>query len=276
MMVHKIPDILQRIIAEKWREIERARANVSPQEMATRANRRASPPRGFAAAIEAASRQGRPAVIAEIKRASPSRGVIREDFNVPEIARDYEQAGATCLSVLTDVSFFQGSNDYLRVAHDAVSLPILRKDFIVDPYQVHEARTIGADCILLIAAVLDQREMRALSDVATDLGMDVLVEVHNQLEMDAALTLGPSMIGINNRDLHTFKVSLDTTLGLLSQVPSGTLVISESGISSPADVLRLSEAGVGGFLVGESMMREPSPGDKLRELFDGLTRTAAS
>ncbi len=269
-MSDRVPDILQRIVAEKWREIERAAALVTPTKMAALARSRDDLPRGFAAAIRSVVDSGQPAVIAELKRASPSKGVIREDFDVVDIARDYQAAGATCLSVLTDVSFFQGNNDYVGMAHDAVSLPILRKDFMVDVYQIHEARVIGSDCILLIAAVLDLKKMRTLSEAAADLGMDVLVEVHNQVELDSALALGPSLIGINNRDLHTFSVSLDTTLDLLHRVPPETIVISESGISTRDDVLQLSAAGVGGFLVGESMMRAPGPGAKLRELFGPL------
>ena len=261
------PDVLKRIVAKKRQEIEFNKNVKSETGIERDARERTDPPRGFVDAIKRSASGGRTSVIAEIKKASPSKGVIRENFIPPDIAESYAAAGATCLSVLTDESFFQGSNDYLIQARGACDLPVLRKDFTVDPYQVFEAASIGADCILLIAAILDLHELHSLSDLARDVDLDVLFEVHNQAELDNVLELEPTLIGINNRNLHTFEVMLDTTLDLLGSIPGGTLVISESGISSKEEVLRLSDAGVAGFLVGESFMREDDPGEKLRELF---------
>lgn len=206
-------------------------------------------------------------MIAEIKKASPSKGIIRQEFHPDEIASSYESGGATCLSVLTDVDFFQGSDAYLKQARASCTLPVLRKDFIIDPYQVYEARLIGADCILLIAACLTDQELAKLDGLARHLTMDVLLEVHNQEELQRAVNLSAPLIGINNRDLHTFEVSLHTTLGLLEQVPAETTLITESGIHTPDDVRLLRHRGVDGFLVGEAFMRAPDPGTKLKELF---------
>ena len=211
--------------------------------------------------------QGRPAVIAEIKKASPSKGVIREEFQPIHIAQSYSQGGATCLSVLTDQKFFQGSEVYLQLARSACNLPVLRKDFIIDTYQVIEARAIEADCILLIAAVLNDNQMTELAETAANLGMDVLVEIHNAEELDRVLQLNVSMLGINNRNLRTFETRLETTLNLLESIPSDRLVVTESGIHSPADVTLMRSRGVNAFLVGEALMKAAQPGDKLRQLF---------
>lgn len=206
-------------------------------------------------------------MIAEIKRASPSRGVLRESFDAAEIARSYEAGGAACLSVLTDREFFQGNPEHLQAARGACALPVLRKDFIFDPYQVHEARAMGADCILLIAACLSVEEMQRLEAHAEALGMAVLVEVHDAAELDAALNLRTPLLGINNRDLRTFETRLESTLSLLPKVPEDRIVVTESGILAPADVARLRAAGVNAFLVGEAFMRAADPGDRLRALF---------
>ncbi|MGM0594160.1 MAG: indole-3-glycerol phosphate synthase TrpC, partial [Pseudomonadota bacterium] len=208
-----------------------------------------------------------PAVIAEVKRASPSKGVIREKFVPAEIAQSYEKGGAACLSVLTDIDFFQGSDEYLQQARAACTLPVIRKDFIVDPYQVYEARVIGADCILLIAACLSDAQMQQLSALATELAMDVLVEVHDGEELQRTLPLGLPLVGINNRNLRTFEVSLDTTLELLAQIPEGRIVVTESGIHTPEDVALMRSHQVNTFLVGEAFMRADEPGQKLAELF---------
>ena len=206
-------------------------------------------------------------MIAELKKASPSRGIIRENFVVSDIAHDFAAAGAACLSVLTDRQFFQGSNEYLIQARQECTLPVLRKDFIVDTYQVFEARVIGADCILLIATLLDAENLKTLSDLAGELGLDVLIEVHNPDELEMALALNPRLIGINNRNLHTFTVSLDTTIDLIERIPEEIPVISESGIAKRDDVNRLTDAGVKGFLVGESLMTDANPGQRLKQLF---------
>ncbi|MEO1957556.1 MAG: indole-3-glycerol phosphate synthase TrpC, partial [Methylophilaceae bacterium] len=206
-------------------------------------------------------------VIAEIKKASPSKGVIREDFNPAEIAKSYEQAGAACLSVLTDEKYFQGSAAYLKQARDACKLPVLRKDFMVDPYQVVEARAMGADCILLIAAALELKQMQLLEDVSHELGMAVLVEVHNQEELDLALELATPLVGINNRNLRTFDVTLQTTIDLLKKLPDDRFVITESGIFTPEDVALMREHNVNGFLVGEAFMRQPDPGAEFKKVF---------
>lgn len=261
------PTILKKIIARKHQEVEERKQKVSEAELIERAQT-ADPCRGFARALQVRAQDKQPAIIAEIKKASPSKGVIREDFNPEAIAKSYEKHGAACLSVLTDVDYFQGADSYLQQARAATSLPVIRKDFMVDRYQVVEARALGADCILLIAAALNDDQLVALKDCAQDLGMDVLVEVHSGEELQRALTLeGDYLLGINNRDLHSFEVSLDTTINLLSKIPQGTMVITESGIVNKSDVNLMMEHDVFGFLVGESFMRAPSPGEKLAELF---------
>ena len=260
-------DILQRILAVKRAEVAAGQAAVPAPEMASRA-RAAAPPRDFVRAIRARLALGAPAVIAEAKRASPSRGLLREDYDPAAIARSYEAAGAACLSVLTDREFFRGAPEHLVAARAACALPVLRKDFVIDPWQLAEARALGADCILLIAAVLESAAMRELEQRATELGMAVLVEVHDQAELDAALELATPLVGINNRNLRSFETRLETTLALLERVPAGRIVVTESGIRSAADVRRLRAAGVGAFLVGESLMRAADPAAELRHLFE--------
>lgn len=260
------PDILKKIIARKHEEIAQRSAQVSQAELAQGLSR-VDAPRGFVNAMQAKLDAGRPAVIAEIKKASPSKGVLREDFRPAEIARSYAQGGAACLSVLTDIDFFQGSDAYLQQARAACDLPVIRKDFIVDPYQVVEARGIGADCILLIAACLDDAQLHGLNDLAHELGMDVLIEVHDGDELGRALQTTNRLLGINNRNLRTFDVSLDTTLELLGRIPEERLVVTESGILSPDDVQRMRQHDVHAFLVGEAFMRASDPGARLAELF---------
>ncbi len=260
------PDILKKIIARKHEEIGERRAECDLRALEARAAA-ADAPRGFLDRLEARLAAGDPAVIAEIKKASPSKGVIREDFDPAAIARSYQAGGAACLSVLTDHDFFQGSEADLRQARAACDLPVIRKDFIVDPYQVVEARAIGADCILLIAAALDDDRMRALHALAIELGMDVLVEVHDRAELDRALAQDVQILGINNRDLRTFETRLETTLDLLDAIPADRMVVTESGIHTPADVARLRGHGVHAFLVGEAFMRAEDPGAALRERF---------
>ena len=259
-------DILQTILARKAEEIAERSARLSLADVAARA-READPVRGFAAALQAAIASGDPAVIAEVKKASPSKGVIRPDFRPADIAVSYEFGGAACLSVLTDVDFFQGADDYLRQARDACTLPVLRKDFTVDPYQVYEARALGADCILLIVAALDDGQLVDLSGLAMQLGMDVLVEVHDIDELERALQVPVPLVGINNRNLRTFEVSLDTTLAMKDAVPKDRLLVTESGIVVPEDVATMRDAGVNAFLVGETFMRAEEPGEALRQLF---------
>jgi indole-3-glycerol phosphate synthase len=260
-------DILQRIIAVKHEEIAQARTRRSLASVREEAESRRDT-RGFASALRAKVAAGRPAVIAEIKKASPSKGVIREHFVPAEIADTYARHGAACLSVLTDERFFQGSVAYLQQARAACALPVLRKDFMVDEYQVLEARAMGADCILLIAACLDDAQMSDLEACAILLGLDVLVEVHDGAELDRALRLKTPLVGINNRNLRTFEVSLDTTLALLPRVPADRLLVTESGILGPADVRRMRDADVHAFLVGEAFMRAPDPGVALAALFE--------
>jgi indole-3-glycerol phosphate synthase len=260
------PDILKKIVARKHEEIAERRGRV-PQAQLAEVAASADAPRGFAAALQAKVDAGLAAVIAEIKKASPSKGVLRADFRPAEIARSYARGGAACLSVLTDVDFFQGSDAYLRQARAACSLPVIRKDFIVDPYQVVEARAIGADCILLIAACLDDARLHGLNEQAHELGMDVLIEVHDAAELARALRTGNRLIGINNRDLRTFEVSLQTTLELLEGIPGDRLVVTESGILGPQDVRLMREHKVHAFLVGEAFMRADDPGARLAELF---------
>lgn len=265
-MSPEVPDILRRILARKAEEVAERRARLPLAGLEARLES-APAVRGFAAALEARIRAGRAAVIAEIKQASPSQGVLRADFDPAAIAASYARHGAACLSVLTDVDFFQGADEYLQQARAACELPVLRKDFMLDPYQVVEARAIGADCILLIVAALEDARMQELAELAHGLGMDVLVEVHDPAELERALNLPCRLIGINNRDLRSFEVSLDTTLELLAGIPGDRLVVTESGIHTPADVARLREHGVHAFLVGEAFMRAEAPGAKLAELF---------
>jgi indole-3-glycerol phosphate synthase len=227
----------------------------------------AKPTKDFSGAMRAKLDAGQSAVIAEIKKASPSKGILRDPFDPIEIAKSYQQHGAACLSVLTDRDFFQGSNEYLQQVRAAVDLPIIRKDFIVDDYQVYEARAIGADCILLIAAAIGDAQMFELTQTALQLNMDVLVEVHNEEELERALRLPLPMIGINNRDLHSFEVSLETTIRMLSLIPDDRIIITESGILSSADVDKMRDHQVNSFLVGEAFMRAPNPGEMLAELF---------
>jgi indole-3-glycerol phosphate synthase len=260
------PDILKKIIHRKVEEVA-ARSARLPLERLIGSLEGSEAPRGFATALQATLDRGRPAVIAEIKKASPSKGILREDFRPAEIATSYAGAGATCLSVLTDVDFFQGDDDHLRAARAACHLPLLRKDFVVDPYQVYEARAIGADCILLIVACLDDARLTGLSELANRLGLDVLMEVHDADELERALAIPGRLIGINNRNLRTFEVSLETTLSLLARIPDDRLVVTESGILTPEDVTRMREHGVNAFLVGEALMRAADPGEALTRLF---------
>ena len=259
-------DILTTILARKADEIAERSARVSLADLRARVAD-APPTRGFADALNAMIAQGDPAVIAEVKKASPSKGVIRPDFRPADIAVSYEFGGAACRSVLTDVDFFQGADDYLRQARDACTLPVLRKDFTVDPYQVYEARALGADCILLIVAALDDGQLVDLSGLAMQLGMDVLVEVHDIDELERALQVPVPLVGINNRNLRTFEVSLDTTLAMKDAVPKDRLLVTESGIVVPEDVATMRDAGVNAFLVGETFMRAEEPGEALRQLF---------
>ena len=271
-------DILEKILATKREEIAARQVTVPLVEMRAQAEA-APPPRDFVGALRAKLVASRPAVIAEIKKASPSKGVIRPDFRPAEIAMSYERGGAACLSVLTDAQYFQGSASYLIEARAACRLPVLRKDFIIDPYQVYEARTMGADCILLIVAafassvligearVFDSARMQALEALAHELGMAVLVESHNAAELDAALTLKTPLQGINNRNLRTFEVSLETTLSLLPKIYADRMVVTESGILAPADVTRMRSHQVNAFLVGEAFMRADDPGAELARLF---------
>ena len=259
-------DILEKILATKRSEIFDARTDVPLAEMRARAAA-ALPPRDFVGALRAKQAEGKPAVIAEIKKASPSKGVIRPDFRPAEIAASYEKGGAACLSVLTDVEYFQGSPGYLMQARAACALPVLRKDFMIDPYQVYEARAMGADCILLIVAALELKAMQDLEALATELGMAVLVESHDAAELDAALQLKTPLMGINNRNLRTFEVSFDTTLDLLPKIDGERIVVTESGILAPADVARMRASSVNTFLVGEAFMRADDPGTELARLF---------
>ena len=262
------PTILKKIIARKQAEVADAKVSVPLDELEARA---ASAPvvRDFVGSLRSKLAEGRSAVIAEIKKASPSKGVLRADFDPAAIARSYAHQGAACLSVLTDRDFFQGAPEYLQQARAASGLPVLRKDFMIDPYQVVEARAMGADCILLIAACLSDAQMDELAAAAHDYGMAVLVEVHNQKELARTLALNTplQMVGINNRDLHSFAVSLSTTLDLLPMIPDDRLVITESGILREEDVALMRQHGVHAFLVGEAFMRAPDPGEKLAELF---------
>lgn len=259
-------DILNKIIATKETEVAAAKAQ-KPLATVQAEALAASPARDFVGSIRAKIANKQSAVIAEIKKASPSKGIIRTDFKPAEIARSYEQGGAACLSVLTDVEYFQGSPEYLKQARAACSLPVLRKDFMIDPYQVYEARAMGADCILLIAAAISLGKMQELESIAHSLGMAVLVEVHNGEELDLALQLQTPLLGINNRNLRTFEVTLDTTLGLLARIPADKIVVTESGIFTNDDVLLMRRNNVHTFLVGEAFMRQPEPGAELAKVF---------
>ena len=260
------PTVLKKIVERKWQEIAERKPQVSEAQLLNQAQQ-ADAPRGFVAAMEQALSEGRSAVIAEAKKASPSKGVIREHFDPAAIAKAYESAGAACMSVLTDRDFFQGHEDFLMQARAACDLPVIRKDFIVDTYQIAEARAINADCILLIAACLDDAQMKDLAQAAKGLGMDVLIEVHNREELDRSLGLNQTLVGINNRNLHTFDVSLKTTLDLLPHIPEDRIVVTESGILSHADVILMREHHVNSFLVGEAFMRSQDPGQSLQALF---------
>ncbi len=258
--------VLERILEVKRTEVAAAK-QLLPQASVESHARSAPPPRDFVGALRAKLSGRKPAVIAEIKRASPSRGVLRADFDPAAIARSYEAGGAACMSVLTDAQFFQGAPEHLGAARAACALPVLRKDFVVEPYQVFESRALGADCILLIAACLGKDAMAELESIAHELGMAVLVEVHDAAELDAALGLETPLLGINNRNLATFETRLETTLELLPRVPRERIVITESGILSPQDVARMRARGVNSFLVGEAFMRAKEPGNALKELF---------
>ncbi len=260
------PDILRRIIERKLEEVEQRRTNKPVAELQASLTELDST-RGFVRALQARLERHQPAVIAEIKKASPSKGVIREHFDPPAIADSYQQGGAACLSVLTDMDFFQGADDYLRQARAACELPVIRKDFTIDEYQIFEARALGADCVLLIVAVLEQGRLRALYQLAHELGMDALVEVHNEQEMSRALELELPMVGINNRDLRSFDTSLQTTIDMLRMVPADCFVVTESGIHNRQDVQLMQRHGVNAFLVGEAFMRAEDPGQALANLF---------
>lgn len=259
------PDVLKKILARKAEEVAERQAKTPLSDLQERC--KAMPAaRGFVVALEQSIADGRPAVIAEVKKASPSKGLLRENFEPAEIARQYEDGGASCLSVLTDKDFFQGSETYLKRARAACRLPVLRKDFTVDPYQVYEARALGADCILLIVAALDDQTLSNLYQLATDLGLDVLVEVHDADELSRALKLDLKLVGINNRNLRTFETRLETTLDLLPHIPEGVMVVSESGLLTPNDIGRMRAHNVNAFLIGEAFMRAPDPGRALKQL----------
>ncbi len=261
-----VPTVLEKIIRRKREEVTERRGRVGLAELETMAAA-ADPVRGFARRLQEQARNKQPAVIAEIKKASPSKGVLREDFVPADIARSYEAGGATCLSVLTDIDFFQGADDYLKQARAACKLPVIRKDFMVDPYQIIEARALGADCILLIVAALEDGQMAELADVAKAQNLDVLVEVHDGAELERALRLDTPLVGINNRNLHTFELSLETTLDLLPRIPRDRLAVTESGILHRADVELMEINQVYAFLVGEAFMRAEQPGVELQRLF---------
>ena len=269
----RIPDILRKILERKREEIAEKKARVPAAAISARAGD-AAPPRPFAGALRDRMEAGGDAVIAEIKRASPSRGLLREDFEPAGIAASYEHGGASALSVLTDRDFFRGADEYIALAKDACRLPVLRKEFIIDPWQVHESRALGADCVLLIAAALETGPMHELAALALDLAMDVLIEVHDASELARVPPLDRLVLGVNNRDLRTFETRLDTTISLLDHIPSGALLVTESGIHSAADVDLMRRHGVHAFLVGEAFMRAPDPGAALARLFPPSARPA--
>ena len=260
------PTVLKKIFDRKNEEVAERRATRPLADLES-AVANADPARGFRNALSERVERGDAAVIAEVKKASPSKGVIRADFQPAKIAASYEAGGAACLSVLTDIDFFQGADAYLQAARGACSLPVLRKDFTLDPYQIWEARALGADAILLIVACLEVALLKDLHNCATELGLDVLVEVHDEAELDEALTLGGDLIGINNRDLHTFETSLDTTYRLLERIPAGVQVVTESGFSARDQVIEMRRNGVDTFLIGETFMRAPDPGAALADMF---------
>ncbi|MEE9327499.1 MAG: indole-3-glycerol phosphate synthase TrpC [Cocleimonas sp.] len=260
------PDILKKIIKRKDEEVAK-RVKSRPLVQLIEEAKVASPVRGFIDSMKKRINNNEAAVIAEIKKASPSKGVMRENFNPAEIAESYQQGGASCLSILTDIDFFQGSDDYLKQARAACDLPVIRKDFIIDPYQVYEARAMGADCILLIVAVLDNLKLNQLYSLARALEMDVLIEVHDEEELLRSLPLNAKLVGINNRNLRNFETSLNTTIDLLEQIPDGRIVVTESGIHSSQDVTLMRKHQVNAFLVGEAFMRADNPGEELNKLF---------
>jgi indole-3-glycerol phosphate synthase len=260
-----IPSILSRILETKAAEVA-AKSSLNDLVTISEMARDQAPVRGFARRVSALADSG-PAVIAEVKKASPSAGVIREDFRPADIAASYEAAGAACLSVLTDEQYFQGNDAFLAQARNACSIPVLRKDFLIDPWQVHESRLLGADCILLIVAALERGRLQELDGLARDVGLDVLVEVHDEGELDDALSTGAELVGVNNRDLHTFTTDLATSERLRSRIPEDRTMVTESGIHTINDIGRMQRAGINAFLVGEAFMRATDPGDSLRELF---------
>ena len=263
-----VADVLQKILQVKAEEI--AAGLKAPGLAAMRSQASSAPlPRGFVAALESRVSSGRPGIIAEIKRASPSKGLIRKDFDATWIAQSYEAGGAACLSVLTDRSFFQGGPEYLQAARNACALPVIRKDFIVSEFQVTEARAMGADALLLIVAALDDGQLLELNSQAQELGLDVLVEVHDEQELERALRIEPRLLGVNNRDLNTFTTDLETTARLARLAPESTLLVSESGIHSVADVAFIQSLGVNAFLIGEAFMKAPDPGKRIGEIFAG-------
>jgi len=266
-MAQKTPNILKKIVARKQEEIAESIKRLPIEKMIELANN-ADTPRGFYSSLNKKAKERQSGIIAEIKKASPSKGILRENFEPVEIAKSYEDGGASCLSILTDRDFFQGDPLYLIKARAAVSIPVIRKDFIIQPYQVYESRAMGADCILLIASCLNDEEMKHLRDLALSLNMDVLVEAHDLDELRRALKLDLPMIGINNRNLRNFEVSLETTIDLLSEISDDKLVVTESGITSRADVELMHENNVFGFLIGEALMRHSNPGQKLKEFFE--------
>lgn len=265
-MTMDTPTVLKKILARKREEISQRQNKISMAQLRELAEV-APPVRGFAAALAGEIQIGKPGVIAEIKKASPSKGVIREHFDPVAIAQSYARGGATCLSILTDIDFFQGADDYLKAARAACTLPVIRKDFIIDDYQVYEARALGADCLLLIVAALDPAVLKRLHQTALSVGLDVLIEVHDEQELEVALSLDNQLIGINNRNLHTFDVSLQNTYKLLDKIPEDRIIVTESGINNRQDVLAMREENVNAFLVGEAFMRCKEPGKALREFF---------